>query len=38
MEKGEVLRDSEGMQSLRKNARAMAWLLKMIGATKNSIP
>jgi multimeric flavodoxin WrbA len=38
MEKGEVLRDSEGMQSLRKNARAMAWLLKMIDATKNSIP
>lgn len=37
-EKGEALRDTEGMQTVRKNARAMAWLLKMIDATKGTIP
>ena len=38
MESGEVLQDGEGMQTMRKNARAMAWLLKVIDATKESIP
>lgn len=35
---GEVLRDAEGIQTIRKNARAMAWLLKVIDAGGNSIP
>lgn len=35
---GEVQQDGEGMQTLRKNARALAWLLKVIDATKESIP
>jgi multimeric flavodoxin WrbA len=38
MDKGEVLKDFEGMQTIRKNARALAWLLKIINATKESIP
>ncbi len=38
MEKGEVLQDGEGMQTLRKNARAMAWLLKVVDAGKGTIP
>ncbi|MDR3280235.1 MAG: flavodoxin family protein [Synergistaceae bacterium] len=38
MDAGEVLSDAEGMQTLRKNARSMAWLIKMIAATKGSIP
>ncbi|MDR1966598.1 MAG: flavodoxin family protein [Synergistaceae bacterium] len=37
-EKKEVLKDEEGIQTLRKNARAMAWLIKMIDATKGKIP
>jgi multimeric flavodoxin WrbA len=37
-EKGEVLQDAEGMQTLRKNARAMAWLIKIIAASKGKIP
>lgn len=37
-EKGEVLRDEEGIQTLRKNARSMAWLLKTIDAGKEKIP
>jgi len=37
-DKGEVTRDEEGMQTIRKNARAMAWILKMIAATKGRIP
>ncbi len=37
-EKGEVLQDEEGIQTLRKNARAMAWLLKPIEAGKDKIP
>jgi multimeric flavodoxin WrbA len=37
-EKGEVLQDGEGMQTIRKNARAMAWLLKVIEASKGKIP
>jgi multimeric flavodoxin WrbA len=37
-DKREILRDDEGMQTIRKNARAMAWLLKMIAETKGKIP
>jgi multimeric flavodoxin WrbA len=36
--KGEAPRDTEGMQTARKNARAMAWLIKIINATKATIP
>jgi multimeric flavodoxin WrbA len=36
--KGEVQQDAEGMQTLRKNARAMAWLIKIIADTKDKIP
>ncbi|MDR0767689.1 MAG: flavodoxin family protein [Methanosarcinales archaeon] len=36
--KGEVLKDDEGIQTLRKNARAMAWLLKVVDAGKCSVP
>lgn len=35
---GEVHQDGEGIQTLRKNARAMAWLLKVIDASKGKIP
>ncbi|GHV29935.1 FMN reductase [Synergistales bacterium] len=38
MDKGEALKDEEGMQTVRKNARAMAWLLKVIDASKGKIP
>jgi multimeric flavodoxin WrbA len=38
MMQGEVLQDSEGVQTLRKNAKAMAWLLKLVEAGKQSIP
>jgi multimeric flavodoxin WrbA len=38
MEQGEISRDEEGLQTLRKNAQAMAWLLKIIDATKLSVP
>jgi multimeric flavodoxin WrbA len=38
MDYREVLRDYEGMQTLRKNARAMAWLIKVIAASKDAIP
>jgi multimeric flavodoxin WrbA len=37
-DKREVLRDYEGMQTLGKNARAMAWLIKVIAASKDTIP
>ncbi|PKM39665.1 MAG: flavodoxin family protein [Firmicutes bacterium HGW-Firmicutes-9] len=37
-DKGEVEGDGEGMQTLVKNARSMAWLLKLIEAGKDSIP
>ncbi len=36
--KGEVEQDGEGIQTLRKNARAMAWLLKVVDAGKDTIP
>lgn len=35
---GEVMQDGEGIQTLRKNARAMAWLLKVIDASQGTIP
>jgi multimeric flavodoxin WrbA len=38
MDKKEVLRDDEGMQTIRKNARGMAWLIKMIADTRGRIP
>lgn len=38
MEKGEVHQDGEGIQTLCKNARSMAWLLKTIDAGKEKIP
>jgi multimeric flavodoxin WrbA len=34
---GEVIEDEEGIQTLRKNARDMAWLLKIIDAGKKII-
>ncbi len=34
----EVLQDGEGIQTLRKNARAMAWLLKVVAAGKGTVP
>ena len=37
-EKGEVEGDGEGMQTLVKNARSMAWLLKLIEAGKGTVP
>lgn len=38
LEKGEVHQDKEGIQTLRKNAKSMAWLLKIIDAEKEKIP
>lgn len=38
MEPKEVLRDEEGIQTIRKNARCMAWLLKVIEAGKEHVP
>lgn len=38
MDKGEVIQDEEGIQTIRKNARSMAWLLKIIDAGKENIP
>ena len=37
-DKGEVEGDGEGMQTLMKNARCMAWLLKLIEAGKDTVP
>ncbi|MDR1509043.1 MAG: flavodoxin family protein [Synergistaceae bacterium] len=38
MDRREVLRDYEGMQTIRKNARAMAWLIKVLAASRGTIP
>jgi len=38
MDAGEILQDKEGIQTLRKTARAMAWLLKAVDAGKGNIP
>lgn len=37
MDKGEILQDAEGLQTIRKNARAMGWLLNVIDASKGKI-
>jgi multimeric flavodoxin WrbA len=37
-DKGEVAGDGEGMQTLLKNARCMAWLLKLIDAGRDTVP
>ncbi len=37
-DKGEAAGDGEGMQTLLKNARCMAWLLKLIEAGKDTVP
>lgn len=37
-DEGEILHDGEGIQTLQKNAKAMAWLLKVIDAGKKNIP
>lgn len=37
-DKGEAEGDAEGMQTLLKNARSMAWLLKLIEAGKDTVP
>lgn len=34
MKKGEVIQDEEGIQTLRKNASSMAWLLKQLTMEK----
>ncbi len=36
--KGEVIQDQEGIQTIRKNAKSMAWLLNIIDAGKEKIP
>lgn len=36
--KDEVGQDGEGMQTIRRNARTMAWLMKIIAAGKETIP
>ncbi|NLI53283.1 MAG: flavodoxin family protein [Clostridiales bacterium] len=38
MNRGETAGDGEGIQTLVKNARAMAWLLKLIDAGKDTLP
>lgn len=38
MDKGEVVGDQEGIQTLRKNAKSMAWVLKAIEVGKEKIP
>jgi multimeric flavodoxin WrbA len=37
-DKGEAVGDAEGMQTLLKNARCMAWLLKLIEAGRDTVP
>jgi len=38
MDKGEVLKDAEGLQTMRNLGRNMAWLLKCLEATKTTVP
>ena len=38
MQQGEISKDAEGLQTIRKHARAMAWLIKLIEAGKAAIP
>ena len=35
---GEMLQDAEGVQTIRKNAGAMAWLIKVISEGKKTVP
>ena len=35
---GEMMKDLEGVQTIQKNARAMAWLIKVISEGKKNIP
>lgn len=35
---GEAVQDAEGMQTARKNARAMAWLMKVVADGKKNYP
>ncbi|NLX84411.1 MAG: flavodoxin family protein [Synergistaceae bacterium] len=35
---GEMMQDLEGVQTIQKNARAMAWLIKVISEGKKNIP
>ena len=35
---GEVAKDDEGIQTMQRNAQAMAWLLKIIDAARDTIP
>ena len=35
---GEMTQDLEGVQTIQKNARAMAWLIKVISESKKNIP
>lgn len=35
---GEMEQDGEGMQTIRRNARAMAWLIKVIAEGKKTVP
>lgn len=37
MEKGEILNDKEGLQTVRKNIQGMIWIMKMINETKEKI-
>ncbi len=38
LNKGEIIQDAEGVQVIRRNANAMAWLLKTIDASKEPLP
>jgi Multimeric flavodoxin WrbA len=37
-EKDEILQDKEGVQTIQKNARSMAWLMKIVKAGKETVP
>ena len=37
-EKGEVLQDGEGMQTLRRNAQAMVWVMRLVEAGRDAVP
>ena len=38
MQQGEISQDAEGMQALRRNARALSWIIRVTNATKTQIP
>ena len=38
MDKGEILQDEEGIQTIKRNANAMAWLLKAIDSSTEKLP